>query len=153
MSYSYPRLWNTFTPTEWFLLFSSFSLGLHSIILSCSPSASLVAPSAAAFRVPNLLPAPRMPGSVRFPQLPSCMLWVLTSLSSPSLCLQPSSLLCSGSTALSPGCGDICWLDVTNSNANLSSAPSCKPLLQTFSPATLPAQCSALPTSDLRGAP
>lgn len=94
MSYSYPWLWNTFTPTEWFLLFSSFSLGLHSIILSCSPSASLVAPSGAAFRVPNLLPAPQMPGSVRFPQLPSCMLWVLTSLSSPSLCLQPSSLLC-----------------------------------------------------------
>lgn len=67
MSYSYPQLWNTFTPTAWFLLFSSFSLGLHSIILSCSPSASLVAPSgAAALGVPNLLAAPQMRASARF---------------------------------------------------------------------------------------
>lgn len=107
MSCSYPQLWNVFTPTAWFLVFSSFSLGRHCIILSCSPSASLVAPSGAALRLPNHLPAPLMPGSVLFPQLPSSTPWLLTSVSSPSLYLQPSSFLDSGSTALSPR-GHVC---------------------------------------------
>lgn len=93
MSCSYSWLWNVFTPTPWFLLFSSFSLGLHSVILPCSPSASLVAPSGAALRVPNLLPASQMLGSIRFPQLPSCTPWALKAVSFSTLYLHPSPLL------------------------------------------------------------